>query len=565
MSSAVQLLYGVKDGLSVLYRAGLIGEVLWDVSTATYDNVSFSIAAEDTLALGLFFKPDGTKMYIVGNSSDAVHQYTLSTAWDVSTAVYDNVSFPTTTGNHELFFKPDGTRMYVVEAPNLHQYDLSTPWDLSTAVYNNINLDVTAQDTAATGVFFKPDGLKMYMAGSLSDAVHQYTLSTAWDISTAIYDNVSFNILSQGGGSEGIFFKPDGKQLFMLDSSSNAVHQYTLTTAWNLSTASYDNISKDISGQDFFSTAVQFKPDGTKMYMLGRSNGRVFQYTLGGVTFPIFTAPTDAWAEITSLNEPPAQRIDAPNQRDTLDITAKPDGTRYFYLTSSGVIYQNDMSTPWDLSTSFNEVSFTPTINIGQTLTAFTTSTDGQRFYIATEVDVYQYTLSTAWDISTASNDSVTLSGGVFGEQRIEIRSIQPSYNGDFLFIMDGNDLYRYELITPWDLSSNDGGTFISSGDTNTRSMFIKPDATRFLISIEFGPNFQGIEQYNSTVSYSDITTTVGGDVTKPFTFTNFTDYWSFNGMYRSDDGTHMLMASSNATNGSKTGGELYHFTLPSA
>ncbi|GAH99215.1 unnamed protein product, partial [marine sediment metagenome] len=36
----------------------------------------------------LFFKPDGTKMYVVDLGAE-VFQYTLSTPWDVSTANYD--------------------------------------------------------------------------------------------------------------------------------------------------------------------------------------------------------------------------------------------------------------------------------------------------------------------------------------------------------------------------------------------------------------------------------------------------------------------------------------------
>jgi len=49
---------------------------------------SFSVAAQDTSPNGLFFKPDGTKMYVVGQVGDDVNEYDLSSAWDISTASY---------------------------------------------------------------------------------------------------------------------------------------------------------------------------------------------------------------------------------------------------------------------------------------------------------------------------------------------------------------------------------------------------------------------------------------------------------------------------------------------
>jgi hypothetical protein len=96
----------------------------------------------------VFFKPDGLKMYVIGTISDAVFQYDLSTAWDVSTASF---TYPTT----EYF-------------------------------------SVGSQETNPTGVFFKPDGLKMYVIGSFGDDVNEYDLSTAWDVSTASYSSKLF-------------------------------------------------------------------------------------------------------------------------------------------------------------------------------------------------------------------------------------------------------------------------------------------------------------------------------------------------------------------------------------
>jgi len=48
----------------------------------------FSVAAQETNPSGMFFKPDGTKMYVIGFTGDDVNEYDLSTAWDITTASY---------------------------------------------------------------------------------------------------------------------------------------------------------------------------------------------------------------------------------------------------------------------------------------------------------------------------------------------------------------------------------------------------------------------------------------------------------------------------------------------
>ncbi|MBA7589123.1 hypothetical protein ES708_31198 [subsurface metagenome] len=74
-----------------------------------------------------------------------------------------------------------------------------TPWDVSTATYEDKLKDVSGQDTSPNGVFFKPDGTKMYIMGYATDTVYQYSLSTAWDVSTATYDAKFKDVSSQDG------------------------------------------------------------------------------------------------------------------------------------------------------------------------------------------------------------------------------------------------------------------------------------------------------------------------------------------------------------------------------
>jgi len=47
------------------------------------------IRSDEAVATGITFKPDGTKMYITGQSADKILQYNLTTAFDVTSAVLE--------------------------------------------------------------------------------------------------------------------------------------------------------------------------------------------------------------------------------------------------------------------------------------------------------------------------------------------------------------------------------------------------------------------------------------------------------------------------------------------
>jgi DNA-binding beta-propeller fold protein YncE len=71
--------------------------------------------------------------------------------------------------------------------------------------------------------------------------------------------------------------------MYIVGYGSDRVHQYTLSTAWNLSTASYDSVSVDVSGQDGSPLGVFFDPNGVYMYMTGGDNDNIYQYATADV------------------------------------------------------------------------------------------------------------------------------------------------------------------------------------------------------------------------------------------------------------------------------------------
>jgi sugar lactone lactonase YvrE len=219
-------------------------------------------------------------LYVIGTNGDDVNEYDLSTAWNVSTATYlQNFSISAQEiGPTDITFKIDGTEMYVVGAngDEVNQFTLSTAWDISTASYSN-TFSVATQETAPSGIFFKSDGTRMYITGYAGDDVNEYNLSTAWNISTASFVQL-FSVAAQEANPQSLSFSSDGTKMFVLGESGLDVNFYSLSTAWNISTASFSSAFALTAGEVAV-RGLAFSNDGSKMYILDEDDETIHQYS----------------------------------------------------------------------------------------------------------------------------------------------------------------------------------------------------------------------------------------------------------------------------------------------
>lgn len=539
-----------------------VSTLSYDLSVAAYDDVSFSVAGQETTPYSVNLNPDGTKMYVMGQTGDDVNVYNLSTAFDVSTASHVGTRAVGTQDNQpwSLHFKTDGTSMYMVggQYNTVFQYDLTTAFDIGTASYASKSFSVITQAPNARSLTFKPDGTKMYILDNQGDDVYQYTLSTAWDVSTANYDTVSFSVTSEATNPYGITFNGDGTELFLADYSSNSVYRYTLTTAYDLSTASYSSVSFDLSSQTTTPTDVFFGDSGKKMYIVGASADTIYQYTTGSTTTTAtfdtstgnyFTHTPSADAEYGFSNAGDVQTFQLEvtgnqsvvpysvagtattgstyattqgNSAGSIGLFVKPDGTKMYhsdYLT--GTVYQHSLSTAWDLSTASYDGSSSNLSLSGQSISypnSIFFKPDGSRLYVAAQTTnyIYEYALSTAWDLSSASYS-----------QRSSSFSSQTSNSGPhtLAFKSDGTKLYisqtssrivyQYTLSTPWDTTTRvyDSVSFsYTSFAPGSTYIYFKSDGTKLYLN---GSNNASLYEVDlstawdlSTASYNSVSHT---------------------------------------------------------
>lgn len=247
----------------------------------SYDNVKYLVYVQESNPKGLFFKSDGTKFYTVGYNR-AVYEYTMSTPWDISTASYSYCS-PTITDTQpmDISFNSTGTKLFITGVSNdeVYEYILSTAWDITTA-YSNRSLSVVAQDDYPNSITFKPDGLVLFMNGSQNDSIYKYTLTSAWDFATISYSGVSYSYSGVETTAGGVCFKSDGTKFYLSGSAAaDAIYEYTMSTPWDITTASLTN-SMDISTEMDGSKGICLNSAENKLFVISAISAYVYQYTI---------------------------------------------------------------------------------------------------------------------------------------------------------------------------------------------------------------------------------------------------------------------------------------------
>ena len=254
------------------------------------------VSSRDPSPYGLFFRDDGLKLYMLGYNYDKVYEYDMSVAWDITTAVFlqDFSVASQDSSPHDVWFSSDGTDMYVLgRAGNeVNQYSLSTGWNISTASYVRVK-SLSSQSASVGGLTFKPDGTVMYMSSLSPASVFEYALSTPYNIATASL-TTSFSVSSQESQPYGVEFKPDGLAMFITGPAGDDVNEYTMTSAWDTSSASFTRVHDFDSGTS--PKALRFKNDGYTLFIL--DGGKIREYFTGAIA--TLTVPA-------SVQNPPIQ------------------------------------------------------------------------------------------------------------------------------------------------------------------------------------------------------------------------------------------------------------------
>lgn len=421
---------------------------------AGYTGKTLSILTPDTNTRSMHMTDDGTKLFISATGGDAIYRWNLSTPYEITTATYLNsFAFGTQVVDPSGFsISPDGTKLWVLSLATdiVYSYSMSTPFDLTTMTYDTVSLTVTTQEATPVGMRVKPDGTRLWVIGTTNDIVREYTVSTPWDLSTAVFSTSSIATTAQDTAPQDFCWSGDGLKLYILGGTVDDVFEYTASTAFAAGTLTYTR--KWDVGQEIPVTStgglvgIYFVPNTKKLYLLDNVVDLIFQldtYTTDRAGFKWWedTAFPTSFKSVAAL---------APTVR------FRPDG-RYYFVSSSSKLYTYQCTVDWSVQSTDTLISTYDLYgNDGTTVlagTRFTFSSDGSKYYThQTGGYVVQYTLRKAWDISTAYYDTgLQLATGV-------LYSIRFSHDGLKLYYGVGdNNVYIRTLTKPFDLATITG------------------------------------------------------------------------------------------------------------
>jgi len=444
----------------------------YDISSRSNIISSFSIFDDEPISFGLYFKSDGTKMFVLGTTSKKLFAYNIPIPWDITSIVDSPISI-TLSGvagfnTFHVVFSRDGDYFFILDATSVYRFPLSIPWDITS---NTSSTLFTPGSMVPISVSFKPEGDKMFIGDTNNFMIMEYDLSTPWDITTAVeIDSIT---LPNTIDPLDIFFRSNGRELFVTSEISSTITKFHLDISWSISSASHFENAFALTIPSGFTRAISWKPDGTKfMVVITATDPDVIDE---------YTVP-NRW-NTTGATKTASFIIEA-IETNPSGMWWKPDGTRCYIIgADSDVITQLNISTPWDVSTmSDPSISF----DLNAVIPALDNShgiyfrADGKKLYVVhfnTPSIVYEFDLSTPWDISTLVDSGNSININATGRGA----GIFFSSDGRNMYYptTDGDRVVRYKLSIPWDTSSAVFADFritSTEGEISPQGLFMRQD-----------------------------------------------------------------------------------------
>ncbi len=272
-------------------------------------------------------------------------------------------------------------------------------------------------------------------------------------LSTSNYEIRRFDTSAQTTDPRDITFSNDGKKMFTVEQQTRSVFEYILSTPYNISTASFVQ-SLSVSGQSSKPFKVKFNNDGSKMFIAGRGERKVFEYSLS-TNFDISSASVTYTGNFIDVSPQLTSFLNG--------LTFSPDGKIMIITEQAFGLHQYSLNKSFDLSGGANFIrsAAVTTLLNGSTHNGIVFNQSGTRlFMVDSQVNaVNQYTLSEGFNIATASFD-----GGA-RDTETDASSIDFSPSGLRMYVAGIDDLVKeYHLPCPFNLFAGKC-TEITEGD----------------------------------------------------------------------------------------------------
>ncbi len=301
-----------------------------DLGNAVYEGSSGTFNGYEGAARAAQFDPTGKFVYGTGAGSDKIVFMRTNQPFSVANdlqLVSNSVSISSRENNvTSLQVSDDGTKLYFggVSSDKIWEFEVTSPFRFkNTSAVTDLNRSYNPSQLTNIYDFKVADGgERLYIQGT-SD-IYQYSLSTPWDITTASYVSKTYDVSVANpsySSWQGFDISHDGKKLLALCNNDRTCYLFTLSTPWDITTASYDYVSLDLSSEASSPQCVKFANYDTRL-LVTDSNASLYVYDIG--TLPAMTLADNILFENGIRPEPPLS-----GETMVITFTTTDGGTSY--------------------------------------------------------------------------------------------------------------------------------------------------------------------------------------------------------------------------------------------
>ena len=532
---------GKADGSGVLL-SGYVSSFNISSSTLSY---TWNTSGFSNTLNNMSFKPDGTRVIIVDTGLNNIVSYNLSTPWDLSTATAHYTKTGIQTNNRGIYFKSDGISVWINNASEILSYTLSTAWDISstwTNTFQTMNSTTLQNHTGhLKDIHFSSDGTKFYLCDFVNRRVTEWDCSTAFRADTATYNNVSLDVnYNSSNIPMGMEFSSNGTVLLVISEQRNLL-KYNLSTAWDLSTATYDSLKAvgssgncyglgiDTAGENFYVTIPNVSGDPVLQYYAAASNSIPYsQYMPALTNSSNGQINSSAWQDINSMtadetkNDGDVFYAVSTDNRTSWGVAKASDGVRKIARNNSGTWqYNNDAGSSSSTYYNADGATYNSAQNISNQVCrgAMYFNSSGTKSIKLVQISGYpkirSYTYTTPYDLTTESYSNETFDPAGSSHSGLYLKP-----DGTKFYVTDygADQVIQYDMSTSFDPSSataGGNGTFaltstgaVQNNIDRAYGIEFKPDGTRMYVADwnQNGASYMKYVQYNLSTPW-DVTT----------------------------------------------------------
>ncbi len=360
------------------YISNSLGEMITHVQTNTFLDGPHTVGVDpekdefQSRSLnGIHFNDDGTKLFTsynqkpqldeVKDTFQYIHEYNLSTPYDISTRTYAGNDERCELGSgseghsgdqaHDLEFSNDGMKLFTSDKTNdtLFRFDLTSPYDVSTCsfVYETSSVDILTLQNGSNGgdrntgnnklknrlqgFEINEDGTKLFLlfhdVGTAGiPRLLEYSLSTPFDLRTlSLTLNAGIKLTGHANNPNTMRFSNNGKRIFVVSHGGTFnVTQISLNSAFDTSSFTIDGSVSltSISGASTLNQprGIAFSSSGLKIYIGLDSNSSIFEFNLV-CPFNIISGNCPAISENSDRTGIAEAQVELANR--TIDLSTK--------------------------------------------------------------------------------------------------------------------------------------------------------------------------------------------------------------------------------------------------